>query len=85
MPTVFTARTCSVCWPLPRFWYTDGAGQSVNGGALPAGGVSSEHSKVAVGTLLPKAKVAIWLVVLPASGPKSIVVSGSLRSAIVQV
>src|ERR687896_417779 len=84
VPTVFTARTLSVCWPKPRFSYTDGIGQAVNGGT-PGSGVSSEHSNVAFGSSLPKANVAVWLVVLPVAGPNSIVVLGSPRSAIVHV
>ena len=68
----FRARTRRVCVPGVRLpsWY--GVSQPVHGKAL-----SSEHSKVAVARLDENSKFATRLMV-PLSGPLSIVVSGAL-------
>ena len=79
LPASSTARTASVCGPAARPVKTDGTGQAVNWAAP-----SSLHWKVASGSSLSKAKVAVALVVV-ADGPNTIVVCGSVRSAIVQV
>src|ERR671915_310886 len=78
LPARSTARTRSVWSPESSSVYWTGSGQAVK---APS---SREHSKVALGSLLPRAKFAVLLSVV-AGGPKSIVVSGAVRSARSQV
>ena len=62
-----------MCEPLDRSVKSDGTGQALN--AAP----SSEHSNVAAGSSLSKAKLAV-LLSLVLGGPKTIVVSGGSNS-----
>src|ERR687896_2670703 len=72
LPARSTARTRSVWSPESSSVYWTGSGQAVK---APS---SREHSKVALGSLLPRAKFAVLLSVV-AGGPQAIVVSGAGR------
>jgi hypothetical protein len=72
VPAALTARTSSVCWPARRFSITCRSSQEPH----EAGETSSEHSKVAAGSLETSSKTAVALTVL-AGGPEWIVVSGT--------
>src|ERR687895_709675 len=77
-PARSTARTRSVWSPESSSVYWTGSGQAVK---APS---SREHSKVALGSLLPRAKFAVLLRVV-AGGPEGAVCSGAVRSARSQV
>src|SRR5918999_2824058 len=72
VPAAFFARTSSVWAPASRFSITCRSSQELH----DTGSASSEHSKVAAGSLETSSKTAVALTVL-AGGPDWIVVSGT--------